>query len=135
MRGAPSPAAPLPPSLARILAPLVDRLVDAQCAATPEDDRAHVRRYVLATLAAMPDFFRLGFRALAYVFEYAPLLRGKPRFSRQDRAGQAAHVARWRRSPLGPMRSMIAFYASFAAYGLYSVAYPAPVEEPGRIAA
>lgn len=149
MNGAPSPSPPVPlslplslppplsisPSLVRILAPLVDRLIDAQWAGAPDEDREQVRSYVLATVAAMPGFFRLGFQALAYLFEFTPLLRGQRRFSRLNADRQGVHVARWRRSPLGPMRSMIAFYASFSAYGLYSVAYPAPVAEPGRIAA
>lgn len=127
------PASPM--GFAQAIAPLVDRLVDAQCAATPEPARAEVRAYVLATVAAMPDYFRLGFRLLAWLFEFSPLMRGKGRFSGLDRTLQAEHVARWQGSILPPLRAMIAFYASFAAYGLYSVTYPAPVEEPGRIAA
>ncbi|TCM21398.1 hypothetical protein EDF56_10162 [Novosphingobium sp. PhB165] len=119
----------------RIVAPLVDTLVDDQCAATREHERVMVQDYVLATVAAMPDFFRLGFHLLAYLFEYAPILHGEARFSHLVPARRKAHVARWRGSAIAPLRSMIAFYASFSAYGLYSVAYPAGQDERGRIAA
>ncbi|WP_395394188.1 hypothetical protein WBP07_02985 [Novosphingobium sp. BL-8A] len=124
-----------PSRIARIVGPLVDTLVDEQCATVREDARAQVRAYMLATLAAMPDFFRLGFHILAYLFEFTPILHGERRFSRLVLARRQAHVARWRGSSLGPMRSMIAFYASFSAYGLYSAAYPAAIAEGGRIAA
>ncbi len=124
------------PSLfARVIGPLVDRLVDDQCPAMHPAERAQVQDYVLATVARMPDFFRLGFHMLAYLFEFAPILRGERRFSRLPPPRQSRHVQRWRRSAIGPLPSMIAFYASFSAYGLYSVAYPGHEGERGRIAA
>ncbi|WP_395327282.1 hypothetical protein WBP06_10610 [Novosphingobium sp. BL-8H] len=130
---APAPASPT--AFSRVIVPLVDRLVDDQCPAMHPAERAQVQDYVLATVAGMPDFFRLGFHMLAYLFEYTPVLRGERRFSRLATPRQNRHVLRWRRSAIGPLRSMIAFYASFSAYGLYSVAYPGGEGERGRIAA
>lgn len=133
--GPPPSALPSPSPIARVIAPLVDRLMDDHYPALREAERAQVRAYVLATVAGMPDFFRLGFHMLAWLFEFAPVLRGERRFSRLTPLRQSLHVVRWRRSAIGPLRSMIAFYASFSAYGLYSVAYPGGLAETGRIAA
>lgn len=121
--------------IVHIVAPLVEVLVRNQYAAASEADCREVQRYVLATLEAMPDHVRTGFVALAWLFEYTPLPRRAARFSRLDDGQRKAQVMRWRHSRIGFRRSMIAFYATFSAYGLFSLAYPVEPAEHGRIAA
>jgi len=112
---------PGPDAVGRCVGALVDVLIDETRPALETCERDIVKDYVRATLAAMPDYFRLGFRVLALAFELAPLPVYGHRFTRLAAAEQRRHVDAWRRSRIGPRRSMIAFYATFACYGLYSL--------------
>ena len=108
-------------ALARCVGAIVDVLIDESRPDLPPCDRRTVADYVRATLAAMPDHFRLGFRLLALAFDITALPAHGHRFSRLAPAERRAHLEAWRGSPLGFRRSMIAFYTTFACYGLYSL--------------
>jgi hypothetical protein len=99
---------------------LVDTLAMEVCPTASAADRTVVCRYVRDTVEVMPDYLRLGFCWLAVMFDWWSLpLRGA-RFHRLDQAQRQAQVGAWRTSRLGFRRSMIAFYATFTAFGLYS---------------
>ncbi|MBO9518180.1 MAG: hypothetical protein J7493_08950 [Porphyrobacter sp.] len=99
---------------------LVDTLAADMCPAASAADRAVVCRYVRDTVEVMPDYLRLGFRWLAVLFDWWSVpLRGA-RFHRLSLTHRRSQVAAWRASRLGFRRSMIAFYTTFTAFGLYS---------------
>ncbi|WP_454796947.1 hypothetical protein [Novosphingobium lindaniclasticum] len=117
------------------IAALVDVLVEEVRPGLSPSDRATVRDYVLATSAAMPDHFRLGFRGLALLFELSSLPVHGHRFSRLAPGERTAHVRAWRGSRIGFRRSMIAFYSTFSCYGLYSLPLREEQARAKRIAA
>ncbi|KRA84432.1 hypothetical protein [Altererythrobacter sp. Root672] len=99
---------------------LVDTIAIEMCPAASVADRAVVCHYVRETVEVMPDYLRVGFRWLAVLFDWWSVpLRGT-RFHRLDHPGRQAQVAAWRESRVGFRRSMIAFYTTFTAFGLYS---------------
>ena len=107
------------PRFDRTVCSLIDVLVGE---VNPEADpfqRRQVAHYVLATVAAMPDHFRLGFRILGMIFELAAIPLCGHRFSSLWPVDQRAYVERWRRSRVSVQRAMIAFYTAFATHGLY----------------
>lgn len=119
----------------RCVEALVDVLIDECRPALPPGDRNVVKQYVSATLTGMPDYFQLGFRVLALVFDFAALPVHGHRFTRLAPAGRCRHVAAWRGSRIGFRRAMIAFYTTFACYGLYSLPGAQNDASPERIAA
>lgn len=122
-------------AVARCVTAIVDVLIDESRPDLPAPERGLVADYVRATLASMPDYFRIGFRALALAFDVAALPAHGQRFSRLGAAERQAHLAAWRRSRIGFRRSMIAFYTTFACYGLYSLPAAANSAQAARIAA
>lgn len=119
----------------RCVEALVDVLIDECRPALPADDRNLVKQYVSATLTGMPDYFQLGFRILALVFDFAALPVHGHRFTRLAPTERCRHVAAWRGSRIGFRRAMIAFYTTFACYGLYSLPGAQNAASPERIAA
>lgn len=103
---------------------LVDVLIDEAQPDMAEADRQAIRAYVIATIGAMPDYFRLAFHGLAALFDLDSLLRSGRSFHRLPPDRRESRVAAWRASPLSFQRSMIAFYATFTSFGLYSLVYP-----------
>lgn len=117
------------------VAALVEVLVDEARPGLTASERGVVADYVRSTLAGMPDYFRIGFRMLAMMFEMAALPVHGHRFSCLAPAERQAHVEAWRRSRIGFRRSMIAFYTTFACYGLYSLPRAQDRAPVARIAA
>lgn len=119
----------------RTVEALVETLVDEIHAGAGPVERERVCAYVNATVATMPDHFRLAFRLLGLAFEVAPRASGKPRFTHLSCAARLDHVQRWRNSMFGVPRAMIAFFEAFAAHGLYCAVYAAETFPSARIAA
>lgn len=113
----------------------MDVLVDELQPEVGPDERAIVRDYVAATLEAMPDYFRLGFRVLALVFDLWSIPRHGRRFSSLGPAERYRQLVAWRNGRLSFQRSMVAFYGTFTTFGLYSIVYRADCPKNGRIAA
>jgi hypothetical protein len=107
----------------RCMAALLDTLVDHIRPGSDEGTRSAIRSYVVATVRAMPDYFRLAFRLLALIFDWWSLPTQGRRFHRLDADRRWRQVEAWRNSRFAFQRSMIAFYASFATFGLYSSVY------------
>ena len=107
----------------RSLAALVDSLIDEVRSETDGDQRMMIRAYILATVAAMPDYFRLAFRCLALLFDWWSLPLHGRRFHRLDGAQRLRQIEAWRGSRFGFRRSFVAFFATFTAFGLYSEVY------------
>ena len=114
---------------------IVDVLIDEVRPDMAEAGREAVRAYVIATIDAMPDYFRLGFHGLAALFNLTSLLRSGRSFRRLAPERRKGQVMAWRTSRLSFQRSMIAFYATFTGFGLYSLTYPDDCPVNGRQAA
>lgn len=102
---------------------LVDSLIDEVRPETDSDQRVMICVYILATVAAMPDYLRLAFRCLALLFDWWSLLLHRQRFHHLDQAQRLRQIDAWRSSRLGFRRSFVAFFATFTAFGLYSEVY------------
>ena len=102
---------------------IVRSLIDEAEIPATEAQQAHAARYVLETIARMPDHFALGFRALALLFSWSSLTRHGRRFHRLPPHQQRAQLRAWRFSRISVQRSMLAFYEAFATFGVYSSAY------------
>jgi hypothetical protein len=112
----------LPDDFKRSISGIVDVLIDEVRPQTGVTDRDMIKDYVAQTVAGMPDFFRMGFRLLAIMFEYSSIFRYGRSFSALSEERQRLCVKAWREARLSVKRSMIGFYATFTAFGIYSVA-------------
>lgn len=110
----------MPGLIDKTIAALVDTIIEeAGIPASPED-RDFTERYVRQTIDQMPDYFRLGFRILALAFAFASVPAQGRRFHLLAKEDRQKQLRNWRRSSLAFRRSMIAFYESFALFGIYS---------------
>ena len=83
------------------------------------------------TLNAMPDHLRLPMRILTWLFGISSRLAGGRPFHALPLERRIGQIARWEASRLGFRRSLIAFYRTFATYGVYSRLYGADLEAGG----
>jgi hypothetical protein len=114
------------PNFERSVRALTDVAIHDRPGPIPSVDIADdVARFVLQVHARMPDHLRLALRLLTLLFDAWPYpTTGRP-FHALDRAQRRARVRTWEQSRLGVRRSLIAFYKSFAIYGLYAELYGA----------
>lgn len=134
MSPSPAPAPSLLPSFERSVRALADAAIHDHpgSGARPAIADA-VARFVLQVHAHMPDYLRLSLRILTLLFDAWPYpTSGRP-FHALDRAQRQARIHAWESSRLEARRSLMAFYRSFAVYGLYAELYSAetPAERPG----
>lgn len=77
-------------------------------------------RFLLDAYARMPDHLRFGFRTATLIFDAWPLVRrGKP-FHRLPPTLRTTQIAAWETSRLGSLRTLMAFYGSFAIFRLHA---------------
>lgn len=107
----------------RTIIAMVDSLIEEVRPETDSDQRAMICAYILATVSAMPDYFRLAFQCLALLFDWWSVPRQGRRFHSLDATRRLRQIAAWRCSRLGFRRSFIAFFATFTTFGLYSEVY------------
>ena len=82
-----------------------------------------IAHFVLDVHARMPDYLRLAFRLMTLLFDAWPYpATGKP-FHALDLAERRVRIRTWENSRLQARRGLMAFYKSFAIYGLYSELY------------
>jgi hypothetical protein len=72
-------------------------------------------------ISCMPGFARFGMAVLLLVFEWGGLLRNGRRFHRQSAEQRQAQLRRWRDSPLGPCRDLVAFFRRMGTFVWYSL--------------
>jgi hypothetical protein len=119
----------------RAIDALVDTLATEMCPAASATYRAVVCRYVRETVNVMPDYLRLGFLWLALLFDCWSLPTHGARFHGLNQKRRSAQVTSWRTSRIGFCRSMIAFYTTFTAFGLYSQVADGDDVETDKVAA
>jgi hypothetical protein len=90
-----------------------------------------VARYLLDTVARMPDFLRLPMRALTLLFAATSILTAGRPFDRLPQDRRARRLAAWRGSALGFRRDLVKFYETLAIFALYSEAYHQDYEHGG----
>lgn len=119
----------------RAMDALVDHLAVEMCPDVSAADRAVVCRYVGDTVEVMPDYLRLGFRWLTLLFDWWSLPLCGARFRGLDQTRRRAQIAAWRTSGVGYRRSVIAFYTTVTAFGLYSQVEESGGMETAKVAA
>jgi hypothetical protein len=82
-----------------------------------------VARYLLDTVARMPDFLRLPMRTLTLTFGAASILTGGRPFDQLSPERRARQLAAWRGSALSFRRDLVRFYETLAIFALYSEVY------------
>jgi FMN phosphatase YigB (HAD superfamily) len=121
------------PSFEKCVRAVVDTLLcqELPLARKPENVE-FIGTYVLAAHAAMPDYLRLAFRILTFVFDAWPYpTTGRP-FHRLGPDHREDQVKRWQRSRLQIRSALIAFYRTFTIFGAYSEIYEQDVECEGN---
>jgi hypothetical protein len=90
-----------------------------------------VARYLLDTVALMPDYLRLPMRVLTLLFGASSILTGGRPFDRLPQDRRARQLAAWRGSALGFRRDLIKLYETLAIFALYSELYHQDYEHAG----
>ncbi len=81
-----------------------------------------VADYLLATCREMPDYLRVAVRAATLAIDALPYVTsGKP-FHSLDLSRQVRLLRRLDRLPIGPLRSVIAFYRALSVYARFAAA-------------
>lgn len=113
----------------RFMLPNVDKCIEALadtlvCLERSESNvRIHlpaITSFLLATHARMPDYLRIAFRILTFVFDAWPLATKGKAFHHLDLADRLDQVNRWEHSRLAFRQSLVAFYRSLTMFRLYS---------------
>jgi hypothetical protein len=82
-----------------------------------------VAAFLLAIHARMPDHLRLAIRCATLALDAWPLATSKRPFHRLPPIMRNAQIARWERSRLGPIRSVMTFYRRLATYAVWAAHY------------
>jgi hypothetical protein len=88
-----------------------------------EDERRNAADFVLETHKRLPDHLRLGTSAATLLFDAAALPRHGRSFHRLPLGARQAQLRRWEKAPIGPMRSLIAYYSGLATLSAHSVPF------------
>ncbi|MGH8336706.1 MAG: hypothetical protein ACRETL_07810 [Gammaproteobacteria bacterium] len=99
---------------------IADTVIQDMCATATAGQRGITQDYILKTVESMPDYFSLGFKALATIFGLWSVPRYGRLFHRLPPAQRLAQLVRWRDTGFGFQNSMVAFYTTFVAFGLNS---------------
>jgi hypothetical protein len=95
---------------------------ERRAAANPRDILS-VAEYLMETYSKMPDYLRIPFRGLTLLFDASSYVRyGKP-FHRLPPDCRRRQMDFWATLPIRFAPSLIAFYRTFAAFGLSSDVY------------
>lgn len=106
------------PDFAATVRALAEAVAHRENGATGSPEAA--ANFVLATFQGMPAYLRPPLRAATLFFDtWSIVRRGRP-FHRLPIALRVQQFSAWERSPIGPARLLMTFFASLILFGLWS---------------